>query len=194
MMFADKQKTKIFGLTPPENAKMDFDFPQRAKLRELLTRGDNFKLISIDLCHKKNSEALFGIRLNYTENHTSEFIRTPHYKTAEPTNYAIDQSKRIGKVGARVDEANGQIYGIRFQEEDGSNILSVNWVDMGTWIDQDIPNGVTIIGCFGKNAGGATTRETTASSSATKNTTEVVSDGADEKYIQSLGFNLWKWS
>jgi hypothetical protein len=84
------------------------------------------------------------------------------------------------------------IYGIRFLEEDGSDILTVNWVDIGTWTDQEIPKGATIIGCFGKTSG-TNTRETTASSQATQQTTEVVG-GRDEKFIQSIGFNLWKWA
>ena len=64
--------------------KPDFDFPRRAKLRELLQSDNNYKLQSVSLCHQKDSEALYGIRLNYNCGHSSELIRTSHNKDSVP--------------------------------------------------------------------------------------------------------------
>ena len=114
---------------------MDYDFPKRAKLRELLQLDAEIKLESIDLLHKSHYEALFGIRLNFTNGISTELTKTSYFKHDQPKNYKIDTSKKIGKVGARIDDTTGLIYGIRFQEENGTNIVSINWVDQGSWVD-----------------------------------------------------------
>ena len=59
--------------------RLDFDFPKRAKLRELLQLDDEIKLQSIDLLHKSHYEALFGIRLNFTNGVSSELGRTSFF-------------------------------------------------------------------------------------------------------------------
>ena len=101
----------------------------------MLNIDAEIKLCSIDLCHKPHYEALYGIRLNFTNGVSSDLAQTTHFKSDTPKNYKIDTRKRIGRVGARIDENTGLIYGIRFQEEDGKTIISINWTDIGTWID-----------------------------------------------------------
>jgi len=87
IMFADVKKLKVFGQAAPDELKMDFDFPKRAKIREILQSGMNMKLVSVDLCHKPRYEALFGIRLNFSNGVSSELVKTPHFATAEPITY-----------------------------------------------------------------------------------------------------------
>jgi len=110
-MFADVKKQPIFGQkeiqSPDQDSKLDFDFPKRAKLRELLQLDGEIKLDSIDLMHKSHYEALFGIRLNFTNGISTELAQTSYFKNDKPKNYKIDKSKEIGKVGARIDEATG---------------------------------------------------------------------------------------
>ena len=138
-MFADVKKLSAFGsksvLAPEQDGRWDVDFPKRAKLREMLQQDGEIKLSSIDLYHKSHYEALYGIRLNFTNGVSSDLAQTTYFSSDKPKNYKIDTRKRIGRVGARIDENSGLIYGIRFQEEDGTNIISINWVAEGTWID-----------------------------------------------------------
>ena len=138
-MFADVKRLPPFGLKDilplDQESKLDYDFPKRAKLRELLQLDAEIKLESIDLLHKSHYEALFGIRLNFTNGISTELTKTSYFKHDQPKNYKIDTSKKIGKVGARIDDTTGLIYGIRFQEENGTNIVSINWVDQGSWVD-----------------------------------------------------------
>lgn len=93
-MFADVKKLHAFGakslLAPETDAKLDFDFPKRAKLRELLQLDGEIKLASIDLLHKKSYDALFGMRLNFTNGYSTELVRTTFGKSDEPKNYKID--------------------------------------------------------------------------------------------------------
>ena len=71
------------------------------------------RLESIDVCHKSSYDGLYGIRLNFSDRVSTDLIKTKAYRKDPTKNYKIDQSKRIGRVGARVDDA-GEIYGIRF--------------------------------------------------------------------------------
>ena len=111
----------------------------------------------------------------------------------------IDQSKRVGRVGARLDEA-GEVYGIRLQEENGKNIISINWVDQGTWVDMDVPNGSSIIGFYcrtrktDEEASTASSQKQGANKSGSSPTKLKQSDNQELKTIQDLGFTLWKWS
>ena len=158
--------------------------------------ANNIRLESIDLCHKSSYDALYGLRLNFTDGVSTELIKTAAYRKDPPKNYKIDQTKRIGKVGARLDEA-GEIYGIRFMEENGTKIISINWVDQGTWVDMDIPNGSSIIGFYCRttetnaNLNTSTTSATSGMSSPTK---KKPAGGKELKTVQDLGFSLWKWS
>ena len=92
---------------------MDYEFPVKQKIRELLSMESIIRLESIDVCHKSSYDGLYGIRLNFSDRVSTDLIKTKAYRKDPTKNYKIDQSKRIGKVGARVDDA-GEIYGIRF--------------------------------------------------------------------------------
>ena len=83
-MFADVKRLPPFGqkdiLPPDQESKLDYDFPKRAKLRELLQLDAEIKLESIDLLHKSHYEALFGIRLNFTNGISTELTKTSYFK------------------------------------------------------------------------------------------------------------------
>lgn len=188
---------------------LDYEFPKRAKLKEILGLGNAIKLESIDVCHKSSYDALYGLRLNFTDGISTDLIKTQSYKKDSAKNYKIDQSKRVGKVGVRVDEA-GEVYGIRLQEENGKNIISINWVDQGTWVDMVVPNGSSIIGfyCRTRKTDEEAASETKAKLAASTDSSSKQgdkkagssptklkqTDNQELKTIQDLGFTLWKWS
>lgn len=52
--------------------------------------ANNIRLESIDLCHKSSYDALYGLRLNFTDGVSTELIKTAAYRKDPPKNYKID--------------------------------------------------------------------------------------------------------
>ena len=82
-MFADVKKMKPFSNPDASvkeigflESKLDYDFPKRPKLKEMLSMENIARLESIDLCHKSSYDALYGLRLNFTNGVSSELIKT----------------------------------------------------------------------------------------------------------------------
>ena len=83
VMFADTKKMLPFR-NPDENRKelglvesqLDYDFPKRPKLKEMLSMENIVRLESIDLCHKSSYDGLYGLRLNFTDGVSSDLIKT----------------------------------------------------------------------------------------------------------------------
>ena len=201
VMFADLKKMAPFNspksLAVELEPQLDYEFPKRAKVKELLNTEKIIRLESIDICHKSSYDALYGLRLNFTNGVSTELIKTQAYRKDPPKNYKINQSKCIGRVGARVDNQ-GEIYGLRFQEASGASIISINWVDQGQWVDLDVPSGSSIIGfyCRTTEIGPANldTSTTSARSGTSSPTKKKPPGGKELKTLQDLGFSLWKWS
>lgn len=59
-------------------------------MKELLNMANNIRLESIDLCHKSSYDALYGLRLNFTDGVSTELIKTAAYRKDPPKNYKID--------------------------------------------------------------------------------------------------------
>ena len=59
----------------------------------------------------------------------------------------IDPNKPIRKISVRSDVA-GWIFGLRFINADGENIIDENWntTEDGDWVTKDIPEGEEVIG------------------------------------------------
>ena len=79
-MFADVKKLTPFNkekaLGGEFESQLDYEFPKRAKIKELLNLEKIIKLESIDLCHKSSYDALYGLKLNFTDGVSTELIKT----------------------------------------------------------------------------------------------------------------------
>ena len=115
VMFADVKKMAAFskGGATGIVGQMDYEFPLKPMVKELLNKDSVIRLESVDVCHKSSYDGLYGLRLNFSSGVSTDLIKTQAYRKDPTKNYKIDQSRRIGKAGARVDDA-GEIYGIRF--------------------------------------------------------------------------------
>ena len=79
-MFADMKKLAPFNkeksLGGEFDSQLDYEFPKRAKIKELLNMEKFIRLESIDLCHKSSYDALYGLRLNFTGGVSTDLIKT----------------------------------------------------------------------------------------------------------------------
>ena len=99
-MFADLKKMSPFSspktLVAEQELQLDYEFPKKAKIKELLNTEKNIRLESIDICHKSSYDGLFGLRLNFTDGVSTELIKTQAYRKDPPK---IIKSTKVSASG-----------------------------------------------------------------------------------------------
>ena len=84
-------------------------------------------------------------------------MKSPMFKTrfglqsnSKSKKTTINTAKPIRKVSVKV--ASGFICGIRFQDQNGDDLLNLDWLGSADWETQEIGENETIIGVYGRKS------------------------------------------
>lgn len=94
---------------------------------------------------KTNSYGISALRFSFTNGVSSESISTEQGNSGNFITIPVDEKRIIRKVCMKVKD-DKCLYGLRFIDDKGNNVLDLSTQSEGTWVERVIPEGKELYG------------------------------------------------
>ena len=94
---------------------------------------------------KTNSYGISALRFSFTNGVSSESISTEQGNSGNFITIPVDEKRIIRKVCMKVKD-DKCLYGLRFIDNNGNNVLDLSTQSEGTWVERVIPEGKELYG------------------------------------------------
>ena len=138
----DILKLDTFG---DKSLKLDQEWPSAEDMRlNVIDPTAKLNQVGYKLA-KTNSFGISALRFSFTNGVSSESISTEQGNQGNFITIPVDEKRVIRKVCMKVKD-DKCLYGLRFKDDKGNNLLDLSTQSEGNWEERDIPEGKELIG------------------------------------------------